>query len=519
MAERIEITDEDSAHAWLETQDLQTQVWFAVRCALHALPAAGTWELATTSGLAFAISRAMLISAAAATCPPAEMSGLGDQAAKAVVRSEDSARAAQSKTYALSSANAARAAFSAANAARAAKAAIDATTLDSALLFAAARAASSATANAARAAVNATRAASNDTANAARATLPSAQVDATSPNTWAPLWTGVAQPATPKAGWEALKAQWAANEADWSFWIEWYEGILNGTPMDWDLIFRIATEITEEEWEAGQAVVAGRIENIKAQYLSEQAPRAETISLDPETGLFRVDPTELQNPPLIGTLLSRVRDALDDAVQGNNGINETSREVRVLGRTINTYGNDPQRIEMDFTSMAVSLRRQLHETRELPESEDNLALLEAVEEGVRGIRANHPEVAANRAQLAQQSIQELPDEGRELLAEAEHVLTAISQGPLREDFATDIPQLINDATLPLPSGAPPLPGADETTRIFGRVSDIARLYSTLTKSGAAAFDSDAVKTIRLVGGFGSILFGLVTLGLRLFGVL
>jgi len=66
MAERVAITDEDSAKAWLETQDHQTQVWFATRSALRALPGLGTWGDATTSGLAFAVCRMTLISAAMA---------------------------------------------------------------------------------------------------------------------------------------------------------------------------------------------------------------------------------------------------------------------------------------------------------------------------------------------------------------------------------------------------------------------------------------------------------------------
>jgi hypothetical protein len=52
VADRVEITDQTSAKAWLETQDHQTQVWFAARCALRALPGLGTWGDATKSGLA-----------------------------------------------------------------------------------------------------------------------------------------------------------------------------------------------------------------------------------------------------------------------------------------------------------------------------------------------------------------------------------------------------------------------------------------------------------------------------------
>jgi hypothetical protein len=49
---------------------------------------------------------------------------------------------------------------------------------------------------------------------------------------------------------------------------------------------------------------------------------------------------------------------------------------------------------------------------------------------------------------------------------------------LAEDWDHDIPQLVNDATLPLPSGAPPLPDADEATRIFSRAAKILLLMKS-----------------------------------------
>ena len=184
---------------------------------------------------------------------------------------------------------------------------------------------------------------------------------------------------------------------------------------------------------------------------------------------------------------------------------------------ITRYGNDPQQAELTLTTVAKSLRRQIHDSRDLPDNEDNLALLEAVEEGVRGIRANHPEVAANREQLAQQAMHDLSAEDKQVLEQAQPLLIAISEGAMAEDFAEDIPELINDAALPLPNGAPPVPGADATTRIFSRVSKMA-----LSEQGAKVFDSNEVKSLRLAHlGYTciDILYALVQIGLRILGVL
>jgi hypothetical protein len=97
VADAVVIKDEESARAWLERQDHQTRVWFATRCALRALPALGTWADSTTSGLAFASCQTILISVAAATCPPSEMKSL-----ESALSSADAALAAADKLTVLS---------------------------------------------------------------------------------------------------------------------------------------------------------------------------------------------------------------------------------------------------------------------------------------------------------------------------------------------------------------------------------------------------------------------------------
>ena len=87
-------------------------------------------------------------------------------------------------------------------------------------------------------------------------------------------------------------------------------------------------------------------------------------------------------------------------------------------------------------------------------------------------------MAENRKILSDQAIRELPEGAKAQLEEALPLLRAISDEGLAADWDHDIPQLINDATLPLPSGAPPLPGADEATQIFSRVAKISLLLKS-----------------------------------------
>lgn len=300
----------------------------------------------------------------------------------------------------------------------------------------------------------------------------------------------------------------------WSFWRDWYQGFLDGKPINWDLQREVAM-IPDADWDKGPEHIAEKIAEIQADFLVKKAPLAETIEFNPKTAKFFATPIPVAKPDLLGTTLSQVADALEDALadQGN-GLTTKSREVRVLTRTVSKYGNDPQRIEMDFTSVAVGLRRQLHDTNELPNSEENLALLGAVEEGALGIRATHPEVAANRELLAAQAMRELSDHDKELLQEARPILEAISEGIMADDFAADIPVLINDAMLPLPMGAPRLPAMDPSMRVFGRVAKISKLANTekiiQQIDGSSGFK--AAKILKLIK-------DVIEIGLHLFGVL
>lgn len=305
---------------------------------------------------------------------------------------------------------------------------------------------------------------------------------------------------------------------NFNFWRDWYQGFLDGKPLDWELQRRVAL-IPDADWEQGPAHIAEKIEEIKAKFLAEKAPLAETVEFNEATAKFHTVPREIAKPDLLGATLSQVEDALDDVlVDQNNGLHDGSREVRVLRRTLARYANDPQRIEMNFTSVAIGLRRQLNDTEELPKTETNLALQTAVEEGALGIRATHPDVAENREILAQQALREMPDADRLELEAAFPVLSALSEAAMHEDFEADVPQLINDAIGPAPNAAPPLPAA---TRTFNRV---AKMREQLTVKGrlekivtSPAFLGATIVTT--AEGLFGVITKLVEIGLRLFGVL
>lgn len=490
MAEPDKIEDLEQLEAWLRTQDVRISRAIATRAALRALPVlmAHRVQIASkTRGASLLLSRlrATLISGVASTCS-LDMKRMQNSAHAAVAPYAEDSPASATVAFASS------AKFSASDAASTVY-----TSARTALSYSNALSVSA-------------RSAAFSDADRGRDGGGVHQIFT------APLWPN-------SDGIVPLIKMWADFEARpdptgiWSFWRDWYRSMLLGRPMDWELQLQVAL-IDDAIWEAGPEAIAKDIARIQAQMLSERLPMAEIIELNPDTGKYRAVPIPVENPATFSALLSQIGDALEDCLGGHNGLAERSGNVKKLNRVLTKYKDDPQNAELTLTRVAGSLRSQLKETQDLPDNEDNRALLNALEEGVRGIRANHPEVAENRVKLAQQALKALSSEDKQLLEEARPVLAAISEPKLADDFETDIPELINDAILPLPNGAPPLPGADATTRIFRRVSKMA----VVTETGGKIFDSKEVKTARLAHlGYTvlDLLYAVVQIGLRILGVL
>ncbi len=182
------------------------------------------------------------------------------------------------------------------------------------------------------------------------------------------LGRGAADPA--RYNLKTMKAS-ADRDPKWVFWIKWYEGFVEGKPLDWDLQERIALDPNPNEI----------ISELLIQLLSDELPLAERITYDPIAAVFRQEPIALENPRLVAATLSRLEDAWDDVVaRPSNGLSEASREARLVRRTIVKYAHDPQQIELNLTDLHQSLVRQIAVTEELPSSEENLALQRAAGE-------------------------------------------------------------------------------------------------------------------------------------------
>lgn len=327
----------------------------------------------------------------------------------------------------------------------------------------------------------------------------------------APLWDGE-RPERFAGFWADMKKDWSADLAVWGFWIDWYEGLLEGRAPDWALWREVAL-IPNEVWKAGPEAVALAIEGVKAELVSKRLPLAEDLVADAVTGLFSVVPRVVQNLPLLAASLGQVADAVEDVLaEPSNGLREDSSDIRKLRRTVARYANDPQRVEMDMTVVSGSLLRQVAGGG-LPASSSILALHQIVQQTADGLRAAHPEIAANRALLRGQARKDLSDGQIAQIAAAGEVLAGISEGALQAQMGEDVFALTEQMRI----GAPRLAGVtrnggDEIVRIGGRA---ARMSLMLRKSRDLVHKLEGSTGFKAVTIIGTIA-GLIALLLPLF---
>jgi hypothetical protein len=238
-----DIEDKESLEAWLKDQPRETALWIASRAAARVLPV--WWNEVLTEDWArqgdlsaLPILRCVVTSSVAATGLTVDMKRASDAAALAAASTAGHAADAASAAF-LAAAGDANAPFATAAAARAAAAP-----------FA-------------------------SSANFADAWAPvrsdCATLAADRSLAAAPLWPDRANPLQDR--WDAVIARLRDDPppgGPWDFWRDWYQGLLEGTPMDADLLTRIAL-IDPEDWDAGPERVNPMLAEMVAEHRRAKA--------------------------------------------------------------------------------------------------------------------------------------------------------------------------------------------------------------------------------------------------------
>lgn len=87
-----------------------------------------------------------------------------------------------------------------------------------------------------------------------------------------------------------MRAIWDAEGAErWGFWTRWWDGVLSGKQLDWDLQRRVAL-IPEDIWQQGPDAVAREIATLIEKLALDKTWNAERIEVNPQTGRLHLVP-------------------------------------------------------------------------------------------------------------------------------------------------------------------------------------------------------------------------------------
>ncbi len=159
---------------------------------------------------------------------------------------------------------------------------------------------------------------------------------------------------------------------EWQFWRDWYQGFLDGKPLDWELQREVAL-IPDEDWDKGPEHIAGKIEEIRKKY--------DPIPIDPK--LLRKQALNLIAHPdatqmTADGLALQIEDAITQFMKDAN-CNSLPEEfeilerlpplLRVISKTVIKAKSDAKYLEelenkiQALTSEIISLQTQLEQAK------------------------------------------------------------------------------------------------------------------------------------------------------------
>ncbi|MEP5009929.1 hypothetical protein, partial [Roseobacter sp.] len=307
--------------------------------------------------------------AGAGTCPPADMRALRDAAFSATRSSALSAADSATRASAFS-------AFSAFSATRS-------SALSAASSASSARSAASSALSAAFSATN---------------------TDRDHVGRWPALWPNQDMPQGLTKGWSLLRDRLAAEPEVWQFWIDWYEGLLTGNPMPWPLLYRIAQEITDDEWNEGPSTVARRIDDIRRDFRTSVTPRLVLL----KNGLWDVEQDVKAAPEPIDFAIGQVDVALSAALGADhgNGLKETSGETILIRKACIDFKTSPSVVATSFWNACMGLQRNIGTV--YPDDASLIALKNTLYTSVEELCDQDPLIRERIAKLASLETRRMP---------------------------------------------------------------------------------------------------------------
>ena len=333
----VDITDIESANAWMAKQTPQIQLWFASRCALRNLPSLknpdNSKDKAIVDQFVLAVFRANLLASVASTLPEAKWLDLREQSQSVAEFCRHAENGADSVALLGNSQDdLIETAQNLAN-------------------FILSTTEGSVNRNPKRKPHLQHQLFSNNLRGyfGFPELVEQANRDANEPLVWPPLWHAHPIPDDLEKLWERLATALENSPREWEFWHRWYKGILVGEPLDWGLQRDVA-QIPGEDWEQGPAHVAKLIAGIREKHRLKariaELEEALEVASNSRFGVGGNNPPEpIENAPEISRELIFILAPLQELKA------ETEAEVpdrRRIGKAVETL----QKILMSCTRWA-----------------------------------------------------------------------------------------------------------------------------------------------------------------------
>lgn len=145
---------------------------------------------------------------------------------------------------------------------------------------------------------------------------------------------------TKKTEFETL----ASNEPSWSFWREWYQGFLDGKPLDWELQRRVAL-IDDAIWDAGLEAVAKEIEKIRENFWRSTKEKERYPEFEPKSVAHLIENRVIATASLQG-LSVQIADAIEQyhAETGANALPDAFASLSEMPSLLEAIASSLKRV-------------------------------------------------------------------------------------------------------------------------------------------------------------------------------
>ncbi|GEM_PF-5257956 len=159
-------------------------------------------------------------------------------------------------------------------------------------------------------------------------------------------------------------AQGKGVDIDWSFWMDWYDGALNGEPLDWDMQGEVAL-IDPDIWDGDPAALMIEINAIRLKYAAADVRNGEVLRYNSKSSQIEADVITEVSEDLSAEAKERLLDLaeeLEEALAGPKGNQLTAfgKHPQKIRRYLDRYGHRPIRLY----ELASDLNREVDAAKE-----------------------------------------------------------------------------------------------------------------------------------------------------------